>query len=74
MLVFFKGVVFICHGFAEHTIYYDDFGVMLAKQNLIAFAHDHLGHGLSEGKRATIDSLDEVHIKSFCRTTVIKGA
>jgi alpha-beta hydrolase superfamily lysophospholipase len=45
---------------------------MLANQNFIAFAHDHLGHGLSEGKRATIDSMDEVYnISSLLKSALV---
>ena len=52
--------MFICHGYAEHSQWYDKFCEKLcsAESNLICFSHDHLGHGLSEGERATVPNIE----------------
>merc|ERR1712142_65874 len=66
-----KGLVFICHGYGEHTDWYDEFGEMLARQGFLAFGHDHLGHGLSSGNRATVADMElyvddiAVHVLRF---------
>ena len=52
--------MYICHGYAEHSQWYDKFCEKLcsAESNLICFSHDHLGHGLSEGERATVPNIE----------------
>ena len=52
--------MFVCHGYAEHSQWYDKFCEKLcsAESNLICFSHDHLGHGLSEGERATVPNIE----------------
>lgn len=67
-----KGLVFICHGFAEHLGYYDEFAVFLANLNMVAFGHDHSGHGLSDGKRGTIESIDEFVEEVFIHASKMK--
>jgi len=53
----FKGLVIICHGFGEHLGWYDEIGMLLAANGFLAFGHDHLGHGKSEGKRVIVNSI-----------------
>ncbi|RAP38266.1 hypothetical protein DID80_02690 [Candidatus Marinamargulisbacteria bacterium SCGC AAA071-K20] len=42
-----KKVMLICHGIAEHGARYAPFAQFLAKQNILVYAIDHRGHGLT---------------------------
>ncbi|KAH9508162.1 hypothetical protein Btru_054903, partial [Bulinus truncatus] len=52
-----RALVFICHGAAEHCLWYGHVAQMLMEKELYVFSHDHEGHGQSEGPR--------VHIANF---------
>jgi len=54
-----RGLVFLCHGFGEHLGWYEELAEELRDSGLLVFGHDHQGHGLSEGKRAFVESVDE---------------
>ncbi|XP_025052609.1 monoglyceride lipase isoform X4 [Alligator sinensis] len=49
-----RALVFIAHGAGEHCGRYDDLAQMLTGLNLFVFAHDHVGHGQSEGERMVV--------------------
>ncbi|XP_054834178.1 monoglyceride lipase isoform X2 [Eublepharis macularius] len=49
-----RGLVFVAHGAGEHCCRYDDLAQMLTGINLFVFAHDHVGHGQSEGDRMVV--------------------
>uniref|UniRef100_A0A8D0GFY4 Monoglyceride lipase n=1 Tax=Sphenodon punctatus TaxID=8508 RepID=A0A8D0GFY4_SPHPU len=49
-----RALVFVAHGAGEHCGRYDDFAQMLTGLNLLVFAHDHVGHGQSEGDRMVV--------------------
>ncbi|XP_074054528.1 monoglyceride lipase isoform X4 [Macrotis lagotis] len=49
-----RALVFICHGAGEHCGRYDDLAQMLTELDLLVFAHDHVGHGQSEGERMIV--------------------
>uniref|UniRef100_A0A8C8RZJ4 Monoglyceride lipase n=1 Tax=Pelusios castaneus TaxID=367368 RepID=A0A8C8RZJ4_9SAUR len=49
-----RALVFIAHGAGEHCGRYDDLAQMLTGLNLFVFAHDHVGHGQSEGDRMVV--------------------
>uniref|UniRef100_A0A8C5PM79 Monoglyceride lipase n=1 Tax=Leptobrachium leishanense TaxID=445787 RepID=A0A8C5PM79_9ANUR len=49
-----RGLVFIVHGAGEHCCRYDDLAEILTRLNFLVFAHDHVGHGQSEGDRMTV--------------------
>ncbi|XP_071550064.1 monoglyceride lipase-like isoform X2 [Panulirus ornatus] len=53
------GLVFLCHGFGEHLQWYEDLALCLTASGLLAFGHDHVGHGRSEGVRGHIDSVED---------------
>ncbi|ESN91724.1 hypothetical protein HELRODRAFT_108482, partial [Helobdella robusta] len=52
-----RRLIFISHGLAEHCQRYDDLAVPLAQHDNFVYAHDHVGHGRSEG--------DRVHVTDF---------
>lgn len=52
-----KGIVFICHGWSEHSEWYDTFGNELASEGFLCASHDCVGHGLSDGNRGYIESI-----------------
>uniref|UniRef100_A0A3Q4I6I6 Monoglyceride lipase n=1 Tax=Neolamprologus brichardi TaxID=32507 RepID=A0A3Q4I6I6_NEOBR len=49
-----RALVFIAHGAGEHCGPYDEMAQRLKELSLLVFAHDHVGHGQSEGDRMTI--------------------
>lgn len=52
-----SGVVVISHGLAEHGGRYAHVAQWLASVGYPTYAHDHRGHGKSEGPRANIDRM-----------------
>ncbi|XP_054990540.1 monoglyceride lipase isoform X3 [Sorex araneus] len=49
-----KALVFVSHGAGEHCGRYDELAQMLVDLDLLVFAHDHIGHGQSEGERMVV--------------------
>uniref|UniRef100_A0A3Q3WTL0 Serine aminopeptidase S33 domain-containing protein n=1 Tax=Mola mola TaxID=94237 RepID=A0A3Q3WTL0_MOLML len=49
-----RALVFIAHGAGEHCGPYDEIAQKLKEVSLLVFAHDHVGHGQSEGDRMNI--------------------
>eukprot|EP00123_Amoebidium_parasiticum_P020983 comp59632_c0_seq1/m.47856 comp59632_c0_seq1/g.47856 ORF comp59632_c0_seq1/g.47856 comp59632_c0_seq1/m.47856 type:complete len:641 (-) comp59632_c0_seq1:9-1931(-) len=49
-----KGLLFICHGFGEHSGRYDTVAPYFNQIGVVVFAHDHQGHGRSDGDRGEI--------------------
>uniref|UniRef100_A0A7N5K2A1 Monoglyceride lipase n=1 Tax=Ailuropoda melanoleuca TaxID=9646 RepID=A0A7N5K2A1_AILME len=47
-------LIFVSHGAGEHCGRYDELAQMLAGLGLLVFAHDHVGHGQSEGERMVV--------------------
>jgi acylglycerol lipase len=54
-----KGIVVISHGFAEHGGRYAQVAERLNADDLVVWAADHRGHGLSEGKRTSVVRFDD---------------
>ena len=50
-------IVFVVHGFGEHSGRYDELASWLTMEKVgaVVFALDHQGHGLSEGERAHVE-------------------
>jgi alpha-beta hydrolase superfamily lysophospholipase len=48
------------HGFGEHSGLYDRLAEALGSAGLNVFALDQIGHGLSEGERGLVESLDDL--------------
>ncbi|XP_023581082.1 monoglyceride lipase isoform X1 [Trichechus manatus latirostris] len=49
-----RALVFISHGAGEHCGRYEELAQMLMGLGLLVFAHDHVGHGQSEGERMVV--------------------
>ncbi|XP_035130648.1 monoglyceride lipase isoform X3 [Callithrix jacchus] len=49
-----RALIFVSHGAAEHCGRYDELAQMLKGLDLLVFAHDHVGHGQSEGERMVV--------------------
>lgn len=54
-----RGVVVLCHGYAEHARRYDHVAQRFGEVGLITYALDLRGHGRSGGKRVYLRSIDE---------------
>ncbi|KAM9475262.1 monoglyceride lipase [Clarias gariepinus] len=57
-----KALVFVVHGAGEHCSLYDDVAHILTQHSLYVFAHDHVGHGQSEGERMNIKNF-QIYIR-----------
>ena len=55
-----RAAVAFLHGFGEHTGVYHRFGAALDAAGIDLWALDEIGHGLTEGPRGQIDSLDDL--------------
>jgi alpha-beta hydrolase superfamily lysophospholipase len=54
-----RGVVLICHGYAEHAHRYDHVAERLGEAGLVVYALDLRGHGRSGGKRVWLKRLSD---------------
>ena len=55
-----KGVVLISHGLGEHSGRYNHVAQAFTANHLHVYALDHIGHGESPGKRAFVESFNEL--------------
>ncbi|KAF8790398.1 monoglyceride lipase-like [Argiope bruennichi] len=68
-----RALVFLSHGYAEHSLLYEPLAQTLVSHNFLVFSHDHVGHGQSEGSRAQIDTFEKfvddvfMHVDSIRR-------
>ncbi|XP_078597444.1 monoglyceride lipase-like isoform X1 [Branchiostoma floridae x Branchiostoma japonicum] len=54
-----RALLMIVHGLGGHCQRYEDLATELNKEGVLVFAHDHVGHGQSQGHPADIKSFDE---------------
>ncbi|XP_062574299.1 monoglyceride lipase-like [Saccostrea cucullata] len=54
-----KALIFLCHGLGEHCLWYDDLAEALVNIGFYVFAHDHVGHGQSEGTHNHVNDFSE---------------
>ena len=53
-------MAFISHGYGEYfSVTYDELCRNLASNGILAFSHDHRGHGRTGGERVHINSLED---------------
>ncbi|XP_068605814.1 monoglyceride lipase [Brachionichthys hirsutus] len=57
-----RALVLIVHGAGEHCGSYDEIAQRLRDLSLLVFAHDHVGHGQSEGDRMNVKDF-QVYIR-----------
>lgn len=55
-----RALLLISHGMTEHSMRYDALARKMAQRGYFVFAHDHIGHGYSEGKRGFINDVHEL--------------
>ncbi len=66
-------VVFL-HGFGEHSGLYHRLGNTLAAAGIDLWALDEIGHGLSDGERAVIGSIDDLVENGYRLTALTEAA
>ncbi|KAK3594791.1 hypothetical protein CHS0354_037799 [Potamilus streckersoni] len=67
-----KAIVLIVHGFAEHCLWYNELAEFLVQESYLVVAHDHVGHGQSEGDRAHINDFSEYVGDIFQHADMVK--
>ncbi|KAL8565737.1 hypothetical protein ACOMHN_018654 [Nucella lapillus] len=60
-----RALVLINHGVAEHCLWYTCLALELKAAGFYVFAHDHVGHGQSEGDRVHVEDFHEYVRDSF---------
>uniref|UniRef100_V9KKM2 Monoglyceride lipase n=1 Tax=Callorhinchus milii TaxID=7868 RepID=V9KKM2_CALMI len=57
-----RALVMIMHGAGEHSGRYNELAELIMNESIFVFAHDHVGHGQSEGNRMVISNF-QVYIR-----------
>lgn len=57
-----KALVYVAHGAGEHCGGYADIAHSLTQHGILVFAHDHVGHGQSEGERMELKNF-QIYIR-----------
>ncbi|XP_060912623.1 monoglyceride lipase isoform X2 [Labrus mixtus] len=68
-----RALVFIAHGAGEHCGPYDEIAQRLKEMSLLVFAHDHVGHGQSEGERMNVKDFQVFIRDSLQHVDLIKS-
>jgi len=55
-----RALLLISHGYTEHSTLYEDLAKDMCSRGFFVFAHDHVGHGHSDGNRAALDNHPEL--------------
>jgi acylglycerol lipase len=50
-----KGIVFVVHGYVDHSGWYEELAAALTADGYAVFAHDHQGWGRSDGDRGYVE-------------------
>jgi acylglycerol lipase len=53
-----RALLVLVHGLSEHSERYEHVGRYLAERGVTVYAHDHIGHGRSGGRRGWIESFE----------------
>ncbi|XP_028410844.1 monoglyceride lipase-like [Dendronephthya gigantea] len=68
-----RGIIFIAHGYAEHSRRYNKFAKCLCSElDLLVVSHDHVGHGRSGGERTMIQTFDTFVCDIFAHLDEVK--
>ncbi|XP_029457174.1 monoglyceride lipase isoform X2 [Rhinatrema bivittatum] len=67
-----RALAFVAHGAGEHCGRYDELAQMLTRLNFFVFAHDHVGHGQSEGDRMVVSDFQVFVRDSLQHVDLIK--
>jgi len=55
-----RALLFLCHGYGELLVpYYNQLAESARGSGILAFGHDHVGHGRSEGERVQISDYED---------------
>lgn len=52
-----RALLLISHGYTEHCMMYDSLATEMTRRGFFVFAHDHAGHGHSEGERGFVSDM-----------------
>ncbi|GBN89741.1 Monoglyceride lipase, partial [Araneus ventricosus] len=65
-------LLLLSHGMTEHSMLYDSFAQEMVIKGFFVFAHDHIGHGYSDGSRAYINDVQELVEDSVSHIQMIR--
>ncbi|XP_030640171.1 monoglyceride lipase [Chanos chanos] len=68
-----RALVFVAHGAGEHCGAYEDVARTLTEHSMLVFAHDHVGHGQSEGERMNVKNFQVYVRDSLQHIDIMRG-
>jgi alpha-beta hydrolase superfamily lysophospholipase len=69
-----QAAVIFLHGFGEHLGLYDRFATALSARGIELWALDEIGHGLSDGSRGLVGSVDALEANGRALTEIAQGS
>lgn len=66
-----RAAVIFLHGFGEHSGLYDRLGSALVDRGIDLWALDEIGHGLSEGERGIVGTVDALEVNARTLTEIV---